>query len=230
MKPAQTFNRHGFAVRQQLRGHGKPRLSGCAVSGRVYKFQFRPANRACVWLCVKTAVLRIGVLGGAVGTHGKFVHYRKRSVIRQLAHNSKSRSAVGAVGKRIAVAAVGGVRDVTAAVGTHGHVGRYRSRVFAVTAADGDFKLPLADQRGPFHPKGFNNRAGWRFGFEVRNKRHYGAFTPFGLDKYALRAVKHKPAHSVRHGGAVHKRTEAYSLHHSGYVYFSAYYLQCGFL
>ena len=84
----------------------------------------RPALKAGIGLRMKAPVERVSILCGAGGAHRKVIHRRGRSVIGQRADDGKARPAVGAVDKRIVIAPIGGVEQLTQAIVTGGDIGR----------------------------------------------------------------------------------------------------------
>ncbi len=90
---------------------------------------------------MKAAVSGVFIFRLAVRAHFEFVHRGVGPVIRDIADNSKAGAAVGAVGERIAVAAVEGVEDFMEALGAGGDI-RGDKLVFAFFGdARADFKV-----------------------------------------------------------------------------------------
>ena len=100
----------------------------CVSLGAGVKPDHRPASRAADRLGMKAAVGRIGILANAVGAEGKGGERRRRSVVGERADDGKARAAVGAVGKRMAMAAVRGIVDLRQTGRAGGDVGRKRRR------------------------------------------------------------------------------------------------------
>ena len=108
----------------------------------------RAANRAGYRLSVKAPVGRIVIFCRAIRAKRKVRHAGIDAVVRDIAHNAETRSAVGAIDKRIPVAAVIRIEELSLAVGTDGKVRRDRQKVFrsVFTFLDGKFLENL--QRG----------------------------------------------------------------------------------
>ena len=84
----------------------------------------RPAIKAGIGLRVKTPVEWVGILRGTPGTHGKTIHRRGRSVIRQRSDDGKAWPAVSAVDKGVVIASVGGIEQFAQAIVAGGDIGR----------------------------------------------------------------------------------------------------------
>ena len=144
VKSAQTLDSDDTAVGQQLntavdngvavlaRGADDRRRGGFArliAHARLVPCNMRPAIKAGIGLRVKTPVEWVGILRGALGTHGKTIHRRGRSVIRQRSDDGKARAAVGAVDKGVVIASVGGIEQLAQAIVAGGDIGRDERRV-----------------------------------------------------------------------------------------------------
>ena len=107
--------------RSMVSATGSAAFNRCAIA------RFQPDARttapAGIGLRVKAAIERVVVFGLALGAHGKDGHRGLRPVVGNAAGDGEARSAVGAVEKRIAVAAVGGIKQFAKAVGAGGGIG-----------------------------------------------------------------------------------------------------------
>ncbi len=123
------------------RGDGIPHFQRATL--RVPQFHLRPAFPAGVGLRVETAIPRIFVLGAAFAAHRKPRHRRARAVVGDSAHDAESRPAIGAVNKRIEIAAVGRIEQFAQAIRASGHVGRNQGIGARAVAARQNFKAPV---------------------------------------------------------------------------------------
>ena len=145
VKSAQTLDGDDTAVGQQLNtavdngvaglargadGRRRGRLRRSSLSThRLAPRNMRPAIKAGIGLRVKTPVEWVGILRGALGTHGKTIHRRGRSVIRQRSDDGKARAAVSAVDKGVVIASVGGIEQLAQTIVAGGDIGRDERRV-----------------------------------------------------------------------------------------------------
>ena len=114
-----TLNRHlGGRLPPHRRTQRVPAVDG----GPGLKPDMRTTAPAGIRLRVKAAIERVVVFGLALGAHGKRSHRGLRPVVRDATRNGKARPAVGAVQKRITIAAVGGVEQFAKTIGAGGGV------------------------------------------------------------------------------------------------------------
>ena len=99
---------------------------GEAASAGVEQFQRRAALRTGDRLGVEPPIGRIAVFRQALRTHRERGHRRPRTIVGQLANDRPSRAAVGAIGKRVAIAPLERVVDFGQAQPTGGQIGRQR--------------------------------------------------------------------------------------------------------
>ena len=138
VKSAQTLDGDDTATGQQLntavdngvaglaRGADGRQRGGFArltAHARFAPRDMRPAIKAGIGLRVKTPVEWVGILRGTLRTHGKTIHRRGRSVIRQRPDDGKARSAVGTVDKRVVIAPIGGVEQLAQTIIAGGDIG-----------------------------------------------------------------------------------------------------------
>ena len=90
------------------------------------ELELRAALRAGIGLGVESAVCRVAVLARALGAHRELLHRRARPVVGQRLDDGVARSAVGAVGKRIAEAPVARVEDFAQALRAGRDVGHHQ--------------------------------------------------------------------------------------------------------
>src|SRR5207248_6552338 len=111
---------------------------------RVDQHEVRAAIGTAHRLGVEAAVGRVVVLGGAALAHGERRHGGERPVVGHAPHDGEAGPAVGAVGERVAVAAVGLVEQFGQTVVTGGGVGRDQGLALAARPAldNGEAFLP----------------------------------------------------------------------------------------
>ena len=183
----------------------------------------RPAIKAGIGLRVKTPVEWVGILRGALGAHGKTIHRRGRSVIRQRSDDGKARAAVSAVDKGVVIASVGGIEQLAQTIVAGGDIGRDERRVRGLILRCYDAKtlfiggIPTVDcqvhnldmlyagcRRRMLRKRG--DKSIERIGRSVR------------LDVHAVARIEHPAANAMRHGLAIHKRSHANALHNARHM------------
>ena len=90
----------------------------------IFKPKLWATGMAGVRLCVKAAVRGVGIFALAIATHGEFAHCGLRAVIRNAGYDRQAGPAMGAVRKRIAIAAVCGIADICQTGGAGGGIWR----------------------------------------------------------------------------------------------------------
>src|ERR1035441_2839219 len=116
-------------------------------------------------------------------------HRGVRAVIGQRFDDAEARAAVGAVGERVPVTAVGGVEDLAQAVATGRDVRQHQSGLGPAGFAWADFKASVADR---IEPEGFEalDRAARRlFHFQAKQECFQISPQAFDLDEHALSGV-----------------------------------------
>ena len=183
----------------------------------------RPAIKAGIGLRVKTPVEWVDILRSALGTHGKTIHRRGRSVIRQRSDDGKAWAAVSAVDKGVVIASVGGIEQLAQAIVTGGDIGRDERRVCGLVLRRHNVKalligsapaarlqirnidsLNASCRRRMLRKRG--NKSIERIGRSVR------------LDMHAVARIEHPSANAMRHGLAIHKRSHANALHNARHM------------
>jgi len=155
LKASQPLERQNTPLEQGLRGPSKCIVNvfgcggGASLAGglRVHKPQAWTAGRAGHGLGMEAPVRRVGVLSGALRAKGKAAHGRDGAVVRDGPRNGVARPAVGAVGKGVLIAGVGGVVHVGQTVGADAHVGAYKHAVPGLARAGNNAKIPFAFNR-----------------------------------------------------------------------------------
>src|SRR5512139_1829247 len=96
---------------------------------------------------MKAPIRGVLILATAVITHGEAVHRGKRPVIGSAADDGVARTTVGAVDKRVEIAAILGIEEFAPAVSTEGLIGRNKrtcsSRWLCLAGDDGKGSLAL---------------------------------------------------------------------------------------
>lgn len=182
-----------------------------------------PAIKAGIGLCVKTPVEWVGILRGALGTHGKTIHRRGRSVIRQRSDDGKAWAAVSAVDKGVVIAAVGGIEQFAQAVVTGGDIGGDERRVHGLILRRYDTKdllivgipsVGLQVCNGDMLYAGCRRRMLRKRG----NKSIERIGRSMRLDVHAVARIEHPATNAMRHGLAIHKRSHANALHNARHM------------
>src|SRR5690242_7814847 len=95
--------------------------------------------RSAIWtrdrLGVKAPIAGVVIFARAQRAHRKPGHRREPAVVRSVANSRETRSAIGAVGEGVAIAAVGWIEDLAQAVGAGRGVGRDQGFAQTVMAA-----------------------------------------------------------------------------------------------
>ena len=181
MKPAQSLDRDDFPFTNRF-GGGK---QGVVIARRrkggtgfqpvtdrqdacptFPQFEMRAASGARIRLGVEAAVARVVVFGPALRAHRERFHRGVRAVVGQGLDDAEARATVGAVGERIAMAAVIGIEDFAQAIQARGNVRQHQRGLVAAGFAGTDFKCRVA---GGVEPRGFetlDETARRFFGFE----------------------------------------------------------------
>ncbi len=126
MEATQPLDGDNAPVAQQSAGGLQRVLAGGRFScvARSLQPQARPTDGAGDGLGVEAPVEGVSVFSGTVGAEREAGHRCQRPVVGDVADDGEARAAVGAVDKRVAVAAVGRVEQLAQAVVADGHVGR----------------------------------------------------------------------------------------------------------
>ena len=183
----------------------------------------RPAIKAGIGLRVKTPVEWVGILRGTLRTHGKRIHRRGRSVIRQRPDDGKARSAVSAVDKGVVIASVGGIEQLAQAIVTGSDIGRDERRVRGLVLRCHNAKALLTGSAPTARPQ-IRNIDSLNAGCRRRMLRKRGnkSIERIGrsvrLDMHAVARVEHPSANAMRHGLAIHKRSHANALHNARHM------------
>src|SRR5215212_5933434 len=118
MVAAKSFDGDDGPAAQHPRGacNGVIRAGVKLVPEPVEQPYVRPADGTGVWLGVEAAVGGIFVLAAAIGAHLEARHRCCGPVVRERAGDGEARTAVRAVGERVAVAPVRGVQKLSQAI------------------------------------------------------------------------------------------------------------------
>ena len=238
MESAQALDGDDATAGQQLNAALDDSVAGlaCGADGRcrgripariaVYSLaprNMRPAIKAGIGLRVKTPVEWVDILRSALGTHGKTIHRRGRSVIRQRSDDGKAWAAISAVDKGVVIASVGGIEQLAQAIVTGGDIGRDERRVRGLVLRRHNVKalligsapaarlqirnidsLNASCRRRMLRKRG--NKSIERIGQSVR------------LDMHAVARIEHPSTNAMCHGLAIHKRSHANALHNARHM------------
>ena len=173
----------------------------------------RTANRAGVRLRVKPAVGRIVVLAQAIRAQLESGHGGVRPVVGDVADDGVARPAVGAIGERVPVAAVGGVREIAPAGVARRDIRRDERELARHRHAVADRELALSDG-GRLADLGFLDPR--QRGGVLQNparERVYRAARALRLGRQSRRGVQHVPAKPQFARQVVDEGPEADALH-----------------
>ena len=238
VKSAQTLDGDDTATGQQLntavdngvaglaRGADGRQRGGFArliAHARFAPHDMRPAIKAGIGLRVKTPVEWVGILRGTLRTHGKTIHRRGRSVIRQRPDDGKARSAVSAVDKGVVIASVGGIEQLAQAIVAGGDIGRDERRVRGLVLRCHNTKALLIGSApaARLQIRNIDSLNASRRGRMLRkssDKSVNRLGTGVRLDMHAVARVEHPSANAMRHGLAIHKRSHANALYNARYM------------
>ena len=158
----------------------------------------------------------IAILGEAVRAHLERRHARRGAVIRNRPKNRKSRTAMGAIRERIAIAPVRRVADVGHAFGAGGGVGDDAGRNGATPARhDAEIRWRFARQRRRFDQIDPGEGRGLRRerDFELDDDRRM----PESVNEHTLAVVPDVASQAEAFREPPHRWAEAYALHEAAH-------------
>ncbi len=201
-----------FALRP-VAGVGWPK-GGFRGPHRRHKPQARAAQRTSVRLRVEPAVGGVVIFGFAGRTHGKYGHRSPWAVVGQVAQNRESRTAIRAVEKRIAIAAIGRIEKLPNTLVASGDV-RSDGGASSIVAAFDDDKAPLFDGSEILSQERIDDRERRRLIPQRVLKGLDGFAQSLDLDEDTGRLVAHQPSQTEALRESVDEWTEADSLNHT---------------
>ena len=169
---------------------------------------------------MEAAVQRVVVLALTGRAHGELRHRGLRAVVGDAAGDGEARTAVGAVQKGIAVAAVEGREQLAQAIRAGGRIGRNPGTHTSSHLAGDDLESRPSGKdfagRSQFaHRDRVDARQGRRLGAQATEKGIHALFRPFDLDGDPAGVVADKARQALLQGQPVDKRTVANALHHA---------------
>jgi hypothetical protein len=173
----------------------------------------RAAARTRVGLGVEPAVQRVLILRLAVRAHAEPAHGGVRPVVGQGLHDGPARSAIGAVGERIAIAAIGGVQDLGEAARACGDIREDQDRFLPFPLAVADLEASVAGRVQREGMKMMDAGAGRGFPGEALQEARQGVRGAFHLDEHPLGIIPDPPGQAQLGGQPVDVRTEPHALH-----------------
>ena len=173
----------------------------------------RAADRAGVRLGVEAAVRGVVVLPPALGAHREAGHRGGGAVVGDLPRYGEAWAAVGAVGERVTVAAVLGIKDLSEAILAGGDVRGDEGPAPHALPALLDPEVPPA-QRRELTPGHRLHHGHWRGVFFDPAHEEVQAFdVALDLDVYAFGVVADQPGEAVPARQGVDEGPEAHALH-----------------
>ena len=215
MKAPQALDRHDLAVSEQP-GRGLQGACGQGLPTRFLQPEVGAADRAGGGLGVEAPVFRVLILGPAGVAHGKDRHGGVAAVVGDRLDNGEAGAAIGAIGKRILIAAVTGVQDFSEAGVAGGDVGGDQGFGGRLAPALQNDKAGLSVGFGlqghhGIHPGQVRGLVG-----QLLDKLLQGVARPFHLDFHAGGGVTDPAGQVVGLGQPIDERPEADALHHAG--------------
>ena len=177
----------------------------------------RAADRAGIGLSVETPVERIVVFRLAGWTHGKDAHGRLISVVGDILHNREARPTVGAVDERIAVAAVGWIKQFARTVRANRNIRGNQCVDFFTGGAVNDPEIGIAVACDVAHNAAGDARQRGRFDRQTLHKIFNSFRGPFHFNGHACGSVANISAQFPAGCQALHIRPESDSLHDACY-------------
>ncbi len=170
------------------------------------------AHGAGIGLRVKAAVGRGGVLAAAVGTHLEGPHGSPRAVVGNIENDAIARSAVGAVGERIAEAAIGRIAKFREAGRAGCQVRQHRGGLLRALVASQDREPARPNRDQPADLPGEHNR--WRRFLPVKARQEAVELRRGSLDLHhqAGARIQHQSRQAQFLGEPVDKGAEAHPL------------------
>ena len=161
---------------------------------------------------MEAAVARVVILGRAALAHLERCHGGERPVVGDAPHDREARPAVGAVGERVAVAAVGLVPQLGQAVGAGGRVGRDQRLALPARPAGHDREPLLPHRRHGPGGDPLDDGQRRRLGLQGPEELGHRAVVPLDLDEDAPGVVADEAGEVEPGGEAVDERPEADAL------------------
>jgi len=119
---------------------------------------------------MEAPIHRVVVLPLTLGTHPKAAHSSTWSIIGDVLYNREARPTVGAIGKRIAVAPVIGVKNLLQTGGAGGDVWRNELIPSLLSLATPDFKGCVTDSWLDGNAYILDTRQRWGFALQLKEK------------------------------------------------------------
>src|ERR1019366_9625299 len=105
------------------------------INVRIEDAKGRAALRTCVWLGMEAAIGDGFVLATALGAHRETRHRGRRPIVGNVARDREAWPAIGAVGERVPISAVGRIENFGQAIAANRDIGRNRKPTLRTTPA-----------------------------------------------------------------------------------------------
>ena len=158
------------------------------------------------------AVFNVVIFPLAVRAHGKGLHGSLRPVIGNVLDDGQTRAAVGAVNKRIAIAAVLRIQQLPQTVGADGDIRGDEGVTAGLPQALYNRKIRKVLRRNFPHRHILDDGEGRRFPGQRLKKGLQRFLLPFQLHRDAGRGIADIPLQGMLPHQAVHKRAKAHPL------------------
>jgi len=212
---AQSFDSHDFPLPEKLTG-GHYRVGPAHhIAPVINQLDARTAFRAGIGLGVEAAVKGIVIFRLAPGAHLEVAHGGAGAIVWHALDDGKPRATIGAVGKRIAIAAVFRIQDLVKTGLAGGDVWRNELVFASLSLALPNFKAFVADRAMIFNSYVFDvgQRRGFRLQFLLKLPDSFGL--AFYLDLDVFRSVVDPALEVVLDSQSIDERPEAHALNNA---------------
>ena len=214
MKTARPLDRHDPPIANQPQGLG----DGIAANRRarsINQRQLGPTFWTAIPFRMQAPVVRPQILGLTLAAHGKRLEARTRTVVRQAAADRVTRSAMAAVGQRVAPTTTVRIEHLGQAITANGHVRTDHRRRTATPTVQNE-KI-LGNRNGLRKPgsDGVDPRHRRRIVMQALQQRIHLLVTAADFEFDALRIVAHPASQPKFLGQTPDQRAETHPLHHA---------------
>ena len=173
---------------------------------------------------MKTPVQRVGIFFCARRTHFKGTHRGVTAVIGQFVDNSKTRPAIRAVNKGIAIPSVGRVKQLLLTGSAGGKIGRNKRGCIFCTLNRSNYLEIIAGFKHSIKDFHFGNvRCRRGIVMHAHNESIYVGWGAFGVHFHTKGSIQNPALYAKLVGTSIHKGAETHPLYNAFYCYVSCF-------